>query len=196
MREIRPCPTRQDEMRMGVVLNAIDEHGKKHGRLTVLSFAGTNSYRKRTWKCRCDCGKIIIAVGQHIRNGNTNSCGCYQIDRARVAAWKHGHNRVGRKTLQYQMWVHAKRRAKDINVPFNLSVTDLPAIPLVCPVLGIEMAKGNGNRAAGSPSLDRIVNRLGYVKGNVRIISWRANSLKSNATLQELRLLVKDAERF
>jgi hypothetical protein len=176
-------------------LKAINEHGKKHGRLTVLSFAGTNTGKKRTWKCRCDCGKVIVAIGQNVRNGNTNSCGCYQIDRARAAAWKHGHNRVGRKTIQYVMWQHAKKRAKIIGVPFDILVTDLPAIPSVCPVFGIPIAKGTGKRSASSPSLDRIINRLGYVKGNLRIISWRANSLKSNATLQELRLLLKDAER-
>ena len=45
-----------------------------------------------------------------------------------------------------------------------------------------------------SPSLDRIVPELGYVKGNIRVISNRANHLKSDATLEEHRKILLDAE--
>jgi hypothetical protein len=45
-----------------------------------------------------------------------------------------------------------------------------------------------------SPSLDRIDNALGYVKGNVRIISFRANALRSNATLEELQAITRDMQ--
>lgn len=46
-------------------------------------------------------------------------------------------------------------------------------------------------RTDNSPSLDRIDNSSGYVKGNVHIISMRANRIKSDATLQELKSVVK-----
>ncbi len=42
----------------------------------------------------------------------------------------------------------------------------------------------------GSPSLDRLDNTLGYIPGNVQVISWKANQIKSNATLQELQAIV------
>lgn len=42
-----------------------------------------------------------------------------------------------------------------------------------------------------SPNLDRIVNALGYVKGNVIVVSARANRLKSDSTLDELRKLIE-----
>jgi hypothetical protein len=49
-----------------------------------------------------------------------------------------------------------------------------------------EAGKGRGhNRFDDSPSLDRINNMKGYVPGNVKIISWRANHLKSNGTALE-----------
>ena len=38
-----------------------------------------------------------------------------------------------------------------------------------------------------TPSLDRFVPNLGYVKGNIRVISFRANRLKSDATIDEMR---------
>lgn len=47
----------------------------------------------------------------------------------------------------------------------------------------------------GSPSLDRIDSSKGYVKGNVRVISARANMLKNNATVEELTLVLKDLKR-
>lgn len=54
-------------------------------------------------------------------------------------------------------------------------------IPDVCPVLGTPMV---------SPSLDRKNNDLGYIKGNVVVMSRRANCLKNDATVEEMRLIL------
>ncbi len=84
----------------------------------------------------------------------------------------------------------AKARAKKFNLPFNITKDDF-VIPEVCPVLGIpitfESSKKKVNQNA--PSLDRIIPELGYVKNNVIVISWRANRLKWNASLDELEKL-------
>ncbi len=45
-----------------------------------------------------------------------------------------------------------------------------------------------------SPSLDRIDSTKGYTKGNIWVISNRANTLKNDATLSELKLLVERLE--
>ena len=63
-----------------------------------------------------------------------------------------------------------------------------------CPVLKIPMNKEG--ELYNFPSLDRISPTQGYVEGNVRIISYRANMLKSNSTLEEMRLIVSDLESF
>lgn len=75
---------------------------------------------------------------------------------------------------------------------FDITVADLE-IPTVCPVLGIPItiASGLGSKP-GAPSLDRIDNTKGYIKGNVRVISSRANRLKADATLDELILIVRN----
>lgn len=92
-----------------------------------------------------------------------------------------------------QLLYYAKSRARRLGVPFDITVDDL-SMPEVCPVLGIPIhygARGRGRNqaAADSPSLDRIVPSLGYVKGNVIVVSWRANALKKDATVRELRAL-------
>ncbi len=64
-------------------------------------------------------------------------------------------------------------------------------IPTHCPILGIPIFQMTGNKGGGanSPSLDRIEPELGYVPGNTIVISNRANRLKSDATIDELRAI-------
>lgn len=85
----------------------------------------------------------------------------------------------------------AKSRAKKSGIPFEISKADF-TIPDRCPALGIVLAKATDSRGfnATSPTLDRFDNTKGYVPGNVRVISWRANRLKCDATLEELKALV------
>ena len=90
------------------------------------------------------------------------------------------------------MYVGALKRAKKNNIPFNLTEDYLKSIypsDMICPVLGFEMSVGldeNGSKET-SPSLDRIIPEKGYVQGNVIIVSMRANSIKRDATSEELR---------
>lgn len=50
--------------------------GKRFGRLTVIEFAGLNSYPRSTWRCRCDCGEQVVVTGHHLAGKETVSCGC------------------------------------------------------------------------------------------------------------------------
>ena len=92
--------------------------------------------------------------------------------------------------MQYAMWDAARGRAATKKLPFSIRAADIK-IPEKCPVLGIRLVRGLGISHAGSPSLDRLDNRRGYVPGNVAVISHRANRLKGDASLAELRALVQ-----
>lgn len=85
----------------------------------------------------------------------------------------------------YKLWAGAKKRAKDKGIAFNLDLKDI-VIPAACPILGIQLIRGVSCAHAASPSIDRLIPAIGYVKGNVWVISHRANSLKNNATSDEL----------
>ena len=78
----------------------------------------------------------------------------------------------------------AQHRAQMRNVPFRITRKDV-AVPTICPALGIPLIVGQ-KRAATSPSLDRIQPHLGYIPGNVRVLSDRANRLKGNQNLPQL----------
>ena len=86
-----------------------------------------------------------------------------------------------------------KSNAKRKGLPFNLELSDI-VIPDVCPILGIVLKTTNQGSGyhTDSPSLDKINPTLGYVKGNVRVISARANLLKNDASSDELRLVLAD----
>lgn len=86
---------------------------------------------------------------------------------------------------------NAKARAKKKNWEFNLTPEDFE-IPLKCPVLGItlELTWGEGIKD-NKPSLDRIDCKKGYTKENVRVLSWRANNLLSDGSLEEFTKIVE-----
>lgn len=88
-----------------------------------------------------------------------------------------------------------RHRCKERGLAFDITSADI-AVPAVCPVLGIPITLGAAPRAPGTPSIDRIVPALGYVRGNVAVISWRANHLKNNCTSgAELRLVADYIDR-
>ena len=82
----------------------------------------------------------------------------------------------------------ARERAQLLGLPFNITIEDI-VIPEHCPLLGVKLHFGTLTDRVCSPSLDRIIPELGYVKGNVWVISFRANAIKQDATVEELEML-------
>lgn len=87
----------------------------------------------------------------------------------------------------------ARVRAKQKNLKYDLNISDIK-IPSYCPILKIPLIVGGRN--GNSPSLDRINNSEGYIKGNVAVISRRANSLKSDGTLEEFKKIVDFLKKY
>ncbi len=115
-------------------------------------------------------------------------------DKKKQAAFQKEHERLKRKNNpEYYLWKSAKKRSRDKQLDFNIEVSDI-IIPQFCPLLNIPIVHkiGLGKRRDNSPSLDRLDNSLGYVKGNIIVVSWRANFLKSDSEFQELQLLINN----
>lgn len=79
-----------------------------------------------------------------------------------------------------------KKRAEKKGIPFNLGIEDV-VIPVLCPLLGTPLTKIQGKgKVDSNASIDRIDPTLGYVKGNVWVISHLANRMKNSATIEQL----------
>lgn len=82
--------------------------------------------------------------------------------------------------LSRSLLIETRARAKRRGIEFDLNVADL-VVPEACPVLGIRLV-AQGKRTDASPTVDRIDQSRGYIKGNVAVVSWLANRLKSNCS--------------
>ena len=115
----------------------------------------------------------------------------YSKNKDKVKEYSRGWRK--RRTEGYLLSA-ARRRAKRLGLSFDLTLSDI-VVPTHCPALGIELDRGARNYAPNTPTLDRVNNALGYVRGNVVVVSLRANQLKRDASLAELRLLTQYVEK-
>ena len=101
-----------------------------------------------------------------------------------------------RKDFNYrlQMLLNAsKQRASKYNREHTITLDDIKnkyPVDGKCPVFGIDLQFNSTGFRDNSPSIDRIDSLKGYTVDNIQIISWKANSIKRNASLEELTLLV------
>ena len=93
---------------------------------------------------------------------------------------------------EQKMLQRARNRARKNGVECTINLEDIH-IPKICPVLQFELVPHSGSSGGrpNSPALDRIDNSKGYVPGNVQVISHRANQMKADANLAELKLFAK-----
>lgn len=101
--------------------------------------------------------------------------------------WKHDARKI--------LLSNAKQRAKKSSIEFSLMKEDI-VIPDTCPVFGFPLKRESKETWMSAPSIDRIDNSKGYVKDNIIIVSRRANILKKDATLDELKKLAEYYEHF
>ena len=89
----------------------------------------------------------------------------------------------------------ARRRAAQEGYAFNISESDL-IIPEYCPILGTKLELQKANNNLNAPSIDKIVPSLGYIVGNVRVISRKANMMKLNCSFDELKVFAKNIIQY
>jgi hypothetical protein len=97
--------------------------------------------------------------------------------------------RVKSYDREWRMWSRAKQRAKAHGREFTLQKSDI-VIPELCPILGIPLVTHSGQSGGrpNSPALDRFDSTKGYTSDNIWVISQRANQMKADAGVQELKL--------
>lgn len=160
---------------------APNETGKIFGRWLVLHRI-RGKFRRAYWMCKCSCGRKKIVSGGDLRSNKTAGC-----RKCALYTGNPSHGLSG--SPRYDLYHSAYMRAKKHKLPFKIKCTDIPQIPSSCPLLKIPLRRGLGKVCDNSPTLDQIIPGRGYVRGNIWIISFKANTIKSNALLSELELL-------
>lgn len=188
----------------------IDLTGKTFGRWTVLG--RSNAVSPPRWQCRCDCGTERTVLGVTLRSGQTKSCRCIGTERVRAlgpaqrgddnprrksARVQHGLQYVSAEHPWYRRASSIRSRCKADGVEFGFSSLSecaaylISIAPLKCPVFGIELRTGAGAFAPDAPSVDRIRSERGYVRGNLQVMSFKANAMKANASAVELEMFAR-----
>jgi hypothetical protein len=153
--------------------------GQKFGRLTVLKHIDKNDTCNRTrWECRCDCGKISIVAGCHLRSGKTKSCGCLH----RVSKLTREEKTL---TRMFQIYKHSAKRR---NLSFVLTKSELKQLVLqdcfYC-------------RKKSINGIDRLDSSKGYISGNCVPCCKECNFMKRSLSLTEfLEKINKIGEKF
>lgn len=144
-----------------------DLTGIRFGRLTAMETVGPirPGCTNYGWRCRCECGTIVVVAGGHLTDGGTQSCGCLVRERTGARFRKHGL----RKHPIYHIWNGMKNRC------LNPRASDYPRYG----GRGIRICESwlrdftafladVGERPSLVHTLDRIDNNGDYEPGNVR----------------------------
>lgn len=161
-------------------------------------------YRTKPRICKC-CGKEFLVGTGGLRSDATHcSKRCTHL-MANKEYRKNNPAKMQEKKLRQlydlprRMAARAKKRAKKKGLDFTITYADI-VVPEHCPILGTKMFWNhtiNGRKAQRTtPSLDRIDSSKGYTPDNIQVISYRANCLKSNATIEELEAVLNHLKRI
>jgi hypothetical protein len=99
---------------------------------------------------------------------------------------------------EFDYWIQRSRRKnmERRHIPYEHY---LSLYKTHCPLLNIELEYKNhelSKMPRNYATLDKIDPSKGYVVGNLQILSQRANTLKSDATIDELKVLIKNWEQL
>lgn len=106
--------------------------------------------------------------------------------------YKENHRRwekeYRRRFPEKSLYRSCRKRARREGIPFNIEESDI-VIPDVCPVLNTPIVYGSKDKNEW-PSVDKVNPLRGYTKGNVCVISYRANRMKSNMRIEDVRRML------
>jgi len=147
-----------------------------------------------------DLGLITYFTGRPCKRGH--------LSERRVSTWvciqcaKEIHLPKDRENYRdpvntfFRQFHHRRQVAEKEKIPFTITFKELEK-PVFCPVLGLKLnygcstgVDGKQTRDPSKASIDKMIPELGYVPGNVFVISWKANKLKSNMNIKELEKIL------
>lgn len=152
----------------------IDLIGQEFGWLKVVRFS--HSDYRAYWVCKCKCGKEVIKHSNHLRSGNTKSCGCYKIVQIKKANTKN----LAHGTKLYMIWGGIKQRALNKkNSRYKKYYSEVGMCKEWEEYLAFERwALKNGYKEG--LQIDRINNKGNYCPENCQWLTASSHAKKSN----------------
>jgi hypothetical protein len=147
--------------------------------------------RKRTRKSSC-CRECQHETYVKTREQAAIRAKAYYVSNRSKLLIQQRHKR--HDNPECSLWLGARRRARKYGLEFTISPSDI-VIPMVCPILLIPLSIGDGKAHYGSPTLDRKNPKIGYTSENIHVISFRANTIKSDASVEELKAVAEFCEK-
>lgn len=89
--------------------------GHRFGRLEIVAGAGVTHDGRTLWRCRCECGAEIIARGNHLKYGDTRSCGCLVKEQSPINGRESRTTHGDTRSVEYQIWQAMKNRCFNLN---------------------------------------------------------------------------------
>jgi len=191
--EVKSCGCLRREMDQKRLKNEV---GKKHGRLTVLSRAGSSKNRQAMWLCRCDCGKEIEVLGISLRSGNTQSCGCINKERVRETQKARALARPIGEVAFNNLFCRIRCSAKTRGYSWALTKDQVKLIThQPCYYCSVKPSQKAANQSGHNGTyiyngLDRLNNELGYVIENVVPCCSACNKAKNTMTQDKFKAWV------
>lgn len=182
----------------------IDISGRRFGNLVVLSRDGNKETKPSTrqkdigWKCKCDCGNILIVVGGRLRSFGVLHCKKCGKEKRLL---KNQLNGKLPNTLIYNLKWGAKTRG----IEFDTSITEEYLKEIyekqnrMCAISGLpivfaetnDLHRHGSSDGSSSASLDRIDSSKGYTKDNIQWTHKKVNAMKNNLNENEFLRLCK-----
>lgn len=180
----------------------IDMIGKRFEMVKVISRSKKRASNNAVmWNCVCDCGKKMVVSGGSLRRGENKSCGCANLINRHLGRVKKMERLHGIYMSCSDPWyirasavwqrIRIYKIPTDFKSRVELAVYLKQIAPKKCPVFNLPMTTGVKTMHRLSPSVDKIIPEKGYVKGNIQIISYQANKMKTDATRKELKQFAK-----
>lgn len=157
------CLLRESSRKLGRA-RVVDATGMRFGRLVVLGLAEHYEAGKPMWRCRCDCGNEKMVLGTRLREGTTQSCGCFRSDASRVRSRRHGMLH----SPEYQAWCAMKQRCLNPRhrAYCNYGGRGIGIYPEWIVNFGAFLSEV-GRKPDPALTLERLDNERGYEPGNV-----------------------------
>ena len=187
----------------------VDLTGITFGRWSVLAQTPPLRCGATGWLCVCECGAEGVVRAQYLKSGKSRSCGCLRDElrplikrppmmgdknpRAVKSRRRNGDKYVPSSDIWYKRAAGVYYLARKTGTPLGFSsAVELASYvrtiaPDQCPVFKMPFATRGQGFNPWSPSIDKRVPALGYVPGNLQVISMLANCMKRDASPEQLR---------